>query len=116
MCFWRAGASVGLIVIPWLLQTFKPNDILAYSIVNFVAGFLVVVAIVYWLVDYWADGYLEEKNKSADEYVDFNEKLMFCICWIFFFLIRLVNLSLLHSFCLMLQVEGCDPAVCVGNH
>lgn len=61
------GASVGLIVIPWLIEVCAPNDILAYSLVNIVAGVLAMVSIVYWLVDYWADTYLEEKNKPADE-------------------------------------------------
>jgi uncharacterized protein YacL len=87
------GASIGLIVIPWLLDVCAPNDILAYSIVNTVAGFLAMVSIVYWLVDYWADNYLEEKNKSPDEYVTFTIVFIYLFSHISLFIYLFIYLN-----------------------
>lgn len=53
------GASVGLLCIPVLTRIFRPNDILAYSIVNCIAAFTVMISIVYWVVDYWAEPELD---------------------------------------------------------
>lgn len=58
------GASVGLVVIPWLLEVYSSNHLMAYALVNLVAGFGVMVSVVYWLVDYWAQDYLDQNSSG----------------------------------------------------
>jgi hypothetical protein len=59
------GASVGLVCIPLLTSWFRPNYTFAYSIVNIVAGFTVIVSIVYWVIDYWAERDLDANAEAG---------------------------------------------------
>lgn len=58
------GASVGLVGIPWLLEVYYPNDLMAYALINLVAGVGVIVSIIYWLIDYWAQDFLDQNSEG----------------------------------------------------
>lgn len=59
------GAAAGLSGIPLLLEELHP-DVFAYSIVDFVPAIAVTIAIIFFVIDYWADPLLNSRHQTEE--------------------------------------------------